>query len=134
MNEAFARAVVEGAPADAAVLVQDYHLTLLAPTVRAARPDLRLVHFAHTPFAGPDELRVLPDDTAVEMLTGLAAHHACGFHADRWADAFVRCCADAEIEPPPVFTSPLPAAVDDIRGVADSTAADDGRAWLAERG
>lgn len=116
------------------MLVQDYHLTLLAPTVRAARPDLRLVHFAHTPFAGPDELRVLPDDTAVEMLTGLAAHHACGFHADRWADAFVRCCADAEIEPPPVFTSPLPAAVDDIRGVADSTAADDGRAWLAERG
>ena len=133
VNEAFARAVVDEAPPDAAVLVQDYHLTLLAPTVRAARPDLRLVHFAHTPFTDPDGLRVLPDEAVAEMLGGLAAHHACGFHTDRWAGAFVRCCADAGVVPPPVFASPLPAAADDIRAVADGAAADEGRAWLDER-
>ena len=68
VNEAFADAVCEHAPEDAAVLVQDYHLTLLAPTVRARRPDLRLVHFHHTPFAGPDNVRVLPPACRTEML------------------------------------------------------------------
>ena len=56
----------------------------------AARPDLRTVHFSHTPFAGPDLVRVLPDRFAEELLDGLAGHHACGFHSARWADAFSR--------------------------------------------
>ncbi len=76
VNEAFAAAVCESAPQDAVVLVQDYHLTLLAPTVTARRPDLSLVHFHHTPFAGPDTLRVLPPAARDEMLASLAAHHA----------------------------------------------------------
>ncbi len=40
MNLAFAEVVVAEAPRDAVVLVQDYHLMLLAPFIRANRPDL----------------------------------------------------------------------------------------------
>ncbi|MEZ5142420.1 MAG: trehalose-6-phosphate synthase [Acidimicrobiales bacterium] len=118
VNEAFADAVIEGAPPDAAVLVQDYHLTLLAERVRKARPDLRLTHFSHTPFAGPDGLHVLPDECVAELLAGMAAHDACGFHTRRWADAFLASCRDVDLEPPSVFVSPLATSADDIRSVA----------------
>jgi trehalose 6-phosphate synthase len=47
-NEAFADVVATDAPPDATVLVQDYHLALLGPMLRAARPDLTTVHFSHT--------------------------------------------------------------------------------------
>lgn len=90
VNERFAERVVELSPPDAVVLVQDYHLTLLAPTVRAARPDLALVHFHHTPFAGPDGIRVLPPAARDEMLASLAMHDACGFHTDQWASNFAQ--------------------------------------------
>jgi trehalose 6-phosphate synthase len=88
VNRAVALAVCEHAPADAAVLVQDYHLTLVAPLVRADRPDLRLVHFHHTPFAGPEGARALPPEALHEMVAGLAAHHACGFHTPAWQANF----------------------------------------------
>lgn len=88
VNERFADAVCELSPQGAAVLVQDYHLTLLAPSVRDRRPDLSLVHFHHTPFAGPDGLRVLPPAARETMLGALASHHACGFHTQDWAGNF----------------------------------------------
>ncbi len=88
VNERFADAVCELSPEGSAVLIQDYHLTLLAPSVRARRPDLSLVHFHHTPFAGPDGLRVLPPSARDTMLGALAAHHACGFHTRDWAGNF----------------------------------------------
>lgn len=88
VNQRFADAVCELAPQGAAVLVQDYHLTLLAPRVRSERPDLSLVHFLHTPFAGPDGLRVLPERARSEMLTSLDAHHACGFHVEPWVENY----------------------------------------------
>lgn len=85
VNHRFAEAVIEHAPSGAAVLVQDYHLTLVAPVVRAERDDLHLVHFHHTPFTGPGGATVLPPEPRGEMLDGLAAHHACGFHTPMWA-------------------------------------------------
>jgi trehalose 6-phosphate synthase len=84
----FAEAVCEHAADGAAVLVQDYHLTLLAPTVQRERPDLSLVHFHHTPFAGPDGFRVLPPAARAEMLESLSSHRACGFHTSNWAANF----------------------------------------------
>ena len=128
VNEAFAAAVCESAPQDAVVLVQDYHLTLLAPTVTARRPDLSLVHFHHTPFAGPDTLRVLPPAARDEMLASLAAHPACGFHTDDWAtnfsDALRRWLPDTAAAPK-VFTSSLSTDPDDIRATATSAACDE---------
>ncbi|HEX7168777.1 MAG TPA: trehalose-6-phosphate synthase, partial [Acidimicrobiales bacterium] len=86
VNTQFAEAVGEEAPQGATVLVHDYHLALLGPYLAKERPDLKTVHFHHTPFASADGIRVLPDDVASELVGGLAAHGACGFHSQRWAD------------------------------------------------
>ncbi len=131
VNEAFADAVCEHAPDGAAVLVQDYHLTLLAPTVRRDRPDLSLVHFHHTPFAGPDGFRVLPPSVRAELLGSLAAHHACGFHTTEWARNFTSCVdrwsddldggdPDGE-DRAAVFVSSLSSDAGDLRSTAAST-------------
>ncbi len=122
VNEVFARAIVETAPDGAAVLVQDYHLSLVGPMLTTARPDLRAVHFSHTPFAGPDLMRVLPDRFAEELLEGMAGHHACGFHSSRWADAFTASCDEIIGRSPTTFVSPLASDPDDIRAVAASAA------------
>jgi trehalose 6-phosphate synthase len=119
VNEAFADAVSDEAPDGATVLVQDYHLTLVAPRLRSARPDLRLVHFSHTPFAGPDDLARLPTAAAREMLEGLAAHHACGFHAGRWARRFEQSWAELgpagdEGATPHTFVAPHAPDPDDL--------------------
>jgi trehalose 6-phosphate synthase len=127
VNEAFAEATAEVAPEGAAVLIQDLHLSLAGAVLAKARPDLALVHFAHTPFAGPDELRVLPDEPRRELLAGLAAHQACGFHTRRWADAFEASCRADDVPPPPTFVAPLGPDPDDIAAVAD------GEACAAER-
>jgi trehalose 6-phosphate synthase len=107
INQQFADAVAEEAPDDAAVLVQDYHLTLLAPRLRDSRPDLRLVHFSHTPFAAPDLLRVLPPEPLTELLDGMAEHDACGFHSARWEAAFIDGCREILARGPTTFVSPL---------------------------
>ena len=56
VNQRFTDAVVERAAANDIVLVQDYQLALVPGQLRAQRPDLRVVHFTHTPFAGPRRL------------------------------------------------------------------------------
>jgi trehalose 6-phosphate synthase len=124
VNRAFADAVAEVAPEGAAVLVQDYHLGLMGLGLAERRPDLEAVHFSHTPFATPTWLRVLPDHVAAEVLAGLAAHRACGFHSQRWADDFVACCHDVLALTPRTFVSPLPADADDVRRAAASPACD----------
>jgi trehalose 6-phosphate synthase len=122
VNAAFADATIESAPEGAAVLVQDYHLCLVAPAVRAARPDLRLVHFSHTPFAPPDWLAAVPDVQARELLEGMAAHHACTFHTERWAAAFRACCDEYGVTAPPTAATPLAADADDLAEAAASDA------------
>ena len=93
-NDAFAAALAEEAAPGAAVLVQDYHLSLTPRQLRERRPDLRIAHFSHTPWAPPEYFRLLPDDFARDLLTGLLGADAVGFHSRRWADAFARCCVD----------------------------------------
>jgi len=122
INEAFAQVLVAEAPPAATVLVQDYHLALVGRTVRAERPDLRTVHFSHTPFAVPDLFAVLPDDIGREYLEAMAAFDACGFHTTRWAKAFADCCARHQIAAPATFVSPLATDEADIRRVAASDA------------
>ena len=114
------------------VLVQDLHLCLLAEPLAVSRPDLDLVHFSHTPFAGPDDLRVLPDDARTALLRGMAGHRACGFHTARWRDAFVASCRADGVEPPATFVAPLGPDVDDIGGVA-AGAGVRGRPWPTSR-
>jgi trehalose 6-phosphate synthase len=87
VNEAFTKAAADEAPERDVVLVQDYQLALVPGQLRARRPDLRVVHFTHTPFCGPDDITVLPDDVSAELCGSLASGPA-GFHTTRWADAY----------------------------------------------
>jgi trehalose 6-phosphate synthase len=91
---AFADALAEEAAPGAAVIVQDYHLSLTPRMLRERRPDLRIGHFTHTPWAPPDYFRMLPDDIARELLSGMLGADRLAFLDRRWADAFRACCED----------------------------------------
>ncbi len=124
VNADFATAIINEAPSGAVVLVQDYHLALVAHDLMEHRRDLVPLHFSHTPFAVPEWLRVLPDHVAEELLAGLCAFRACGFHTRRWADDFLACCRELLALEPRTFVSPLPANADDVRTTAGSAACD----------
>ena len=135
VNAAFADAVADSAPPGAVVLVQDYHLSLMGRDLAERRPDLATVHFAHTPFATPTWLRVLPPAVVDELLTGLAAHTAVGFHTERWAADFRACCRELHHggPEPATFVSPLPADPDDVGRAAASPACDAALAAIDEQ-
>jgi trehalose 6-phosphate synthase len=106
-NRAMADVVVECAGEGDAVLVQDYHFSLLGRMLAERRPDLRTVHFLHTPFAAPAMFGVLPDDVAAELRDGMAGYGACGFHCHAWEAGFIACYAAAGEKAPPTFVAPL---------------------------
>jgi len=107
LNVSFASTIAGVANDGATVLVQDYHLCLVPGRLAGERPDLKTVHFSHTPFADPNMWRVLPRATGHELLAGMAAATACGFHTARWEAAYLGCCADMGVDPGPTFVSPL---------------------------
>ena len=109
VNRTFADEVITQAAPDEVVLVHDYHFALVPGMVRAERPDLRLAHFTHTPFCGPNSIRVLPDDVAWAICSSMAAAPT-GFHTRRWADAFrasTRVVLGPDAEIAPSFVAPL---------------------------
>ena len=95
-NEAFAAALAEGAgpagPGRVRAMVQDYHLTLVPRMLADRRPDVAIGYFCHTPWAPPDYFAILPDDVGAQVLDGILGADHAGFHAQRWADAFLDCC------------------------------------------
>jgi trehalose 6-phosphate synthase len=91
-NAAFADALAEDASPEAKVAVQDYHLTLVPRLLRERRPDVRITHFSHTPWATPEYYRLLPDDIGRAVLEGILGADHAGFQTDRWAEAFLDCC------------------------------------------
>lgn len=93
-NRAFAEALAEEAAEGAAVLVQDYHLCLVPGMLRELRPDLRIGHFSHTPWAPVDYFALLPTDIRAQLLRGMLGADRLGFLTKRWADAFTACCAE----------------------------------------
>lgn len=93
-NRAFAEALAEEAAEGAAVLVQDYHLCLVPGMLRALRPDLRIGHFSHTPWAPVDYFALLPTDIRAQLLRGMLGADRLGFLTRRWADAFSACCTE----------------------------------------
>jgi trehalose 6-phosphate synthase len=114
-NQMFAGALAGEAGADGAgaqeaggglrILVQDYHLCLVPRLLRerldGAARQAAVGYFCHTPWAPPDYYRMLPADIARALLDGILGADRAGFHAARWAAAFMDCCADllgAEIE------------------------------------
>jgi len=91
-NEAFAIALAAESVADTRVLIQDYHLALAPRLLRDRRPDARIAHFQHTPWAPPEYYRMLPDEVAAAILDGMLGADHAGFLAERWASAFLDCC------------------------------------------
>ena len=108
-NRAMADVVAARAGEGDAVFVQDYHFSLLGRMLAEERPDLRTVHFLHTPFAAADMLGVLPDEVRAELLDGMAGYSACGFHCHQWEAGFLACYAAAGRAgaAPPTFVAPL---------------------------
>ncbi|WP_369206353.1 trehalose-6-phosphate synthase [Streptomyces sp. PU-14G] len=91
-NTAFADALAREAEQGATVLVQDYHLTLAPRILRERRPDLRIGHFSHTPWAPADYYGMLPDDVAADVLRGMLGADRTAFLTARWARLFTECC------------------------------------------
>jgi trehalose 6-phosphate synthase len=133
VNHAFADAVADAAPSGAVVLVQDYHLCLVAARLRSTRPDLTCVHFHHTPFAPPVWLEPLPAAASHELIEGLAAHRACGFHSQRWADDLLASASAISGLAPRTFVSPLASDPDDIRAAAATPACERALQVIDER-
>src|SRR5438552_5279563 len=133
VNRAFADAACEVADEGSTVLVHDYHLVLVGKMLADQRPDLKAVHFSHTPFCEPMTIRVLPDDVSVELFEGMAGFRACGFHSARWCDAFEACSQAVIGRSPATYVSYAAADAEDVMGVADSAACDEELARLEER-
>ncbi|HEY6278766.1 MAG TPA: trehalose-6-phosphate synthase [Streptosporangiaceae bacterium] len=97
-SEAFAAALADGAGPDrpgghpVRAMIQDYHLTLVPRMLAGRRPDVAIGYFCHTPWAPPDYFSILPGHVAREVLDGILGAGHAGFHAQRWADAFLDCC------------------------------------------
>jgi trehalose 6-phosphate synthase len=102
INGRFAAAVhTELGASNAPVFIQDYHLALVAPALRALRRDARTALFWHIPWPYPDRLRICP--WRGELLTGLLGNDLLAFQLDRDRDNFLRAVqeelqADVEIE------------------------------------
>lgn len=95
-NRAFAEALAEEAAQGAAVLVQDYHLCLVPGMLRELRPDLRIAHFSHTPWAPREYFAMLPDDIRSQLVWGMLGADRLGFLTWRWAHAFMMCAEEAD--------------------------------------
>ena len=90
--------------------------------MRAARPDLRVAHFTHTPFCGPNSIRVLPTAVATQLRQRDGAV-PCGFHTQPVGPG-VRRVRARDARPagtePPTFAASLGPDPDALREVADS--------------
>jgi trehalose-6-phosphate synthase/Kef-type K+ transport system membrane component KefB len=82
INARFAAAVhAELKASDSPVFIQDYHLALVAPALRALRPEARTALFWHIPWPYPDRLRICP--WRRELVAGLLANDLIAFQLER---------------------------------------------------
>jgi trehalose 6-phosphate synthase len=120
VNSAFADVTADAAADGDVVLVNDYQLSLVGARLRTLRPDLHIVHFTHTPFCGPDDMRVLPSYAAHDLCSALACNPA-GFHTTRWARAYHQSARDVlgrRAMIAPTFAASLGVDVDALDAVA----------------
>jgi trehalose-6-phosphate synthase len=100
VNVRFAAAIDdELGGSDAPVFIQDYHLALVAPALRARRPEARTALFWHIPWPYPDRLRICP--WRRELVAGLLANDLLAFQLERDRRNFLLAAEeelDAEIE------------------------------------
>jgi len=78
VSEHFAQRVLESAEEDDLVWIHDFQLMLLPAMLRAARPDLKIGFFLHTPFPSYEIIRCHPRRD--ELVAGLLGADLIGFH------------------------------------------------------
>jgi trehalose 6-phosphate synthase len=77
------------------VMLQDYHLYLVARRLRAAlrrRDRPTILHFVHIPWPGPEYWRILPPTMRQAILQGLCAVDVLGFQTREDGLNFLRTC------------------------------------------
>ena len=93
VNARFADAIDDELPdVGAPVFIQDYHLALVAPSLRRARPQVKTAFFWHIPWPNPDRLRICP--WRREILSGLLANDLIAFQLERDRRNFVAAARD----------------------------------------
>ena len=143
INEIFGEAVCALPPQDA-VLVEDTQLMLVGATVRdrISANDVPLAYFHHVPWCEPAYFGILPEPLRRDILDAMLAYDSCGFHCQRWADAFAACCERflpgarrsgdrVEWQGRSTHIAVIPAAIDS-RAVRASAASPDAAAWRSQ--
>ena len=76
------------------LLIQDYHLYLLAGFVRRQLPDIAMQHFIHIPWPAADYWKVLPSSMREAIFDGLLGNDVIGLqtNADVWR--FLNGCSE----------------------------------------
>lgn len=93
INKRFAAVIEQELPdTSTPVFIQDYHLALVAPALRARCPGARTALFWHIPWPHPDRLRICP--WRRELLSGLLANDLLAFQLDRDRRNFMAAARD----------------------------------------
>ncbi len=98
VNRLFAQAIIEQleiTPKPVLVMLQDYHLYLVAHYLRTKLPPRDrpiITHFTHIPWPGPEYWAVLPPAMRHAILEGLCAADVLGFQTNADALNFLRTC------------------------------------------
>jgi trehalose 6-phosphate synthase len=96
VNRAYAERLADlaGNSRDDWILINDPHLMMVPEflTEYFPRRASRLTYFLGTPWCEPDYFCSLPGWLRSRVLQSLLHCDLVGFHADRWAAAFVACC------------------------------------------
>jgi trehalose 6-phosphate synthase len=98
VNRLFADAIVKqvrATPRPTLVMLQDYHLYLVARFLRSKmrrRDHPTLLHFVHIPWPGPEYWRILPATMRQAILDGLCAVDVLGFQTHEDGLNFIRTC------------------------------------------
>ncbi|MGH3868160.1 MAG: trehalose-6-phosphate synthase [Pseudonocardiaceae bacterium] len=98
VNRQLSSHIAQVAAKGAVVAVQDYQFMLAPTIIRTLRPDVRIVHFSHTPFPDSESVARLPSAIVRALVTGMLGADLLGFQCARWAHRFLQCCLRLGLE------------------------------------
>ncbi len=93
VNEQFSKAILDACidESDPLILIQDYHLYLVAKNIRIKKPSALIFHFIHIPWCSPDYMRLLPDYMRSDILNSLMCCDIIGLHNSRYVKNILQC-------------------------------------------
>ena len=93
VNELFSDSILDACidEDDPLILIQDYHLYLVAKNIRIKKPKATIFHFIHIPWCSPDYMRLLPDYMRSDILNSLLCCDIVGLHSSRYVNNLIQC-------------------------------------------